>query len=128
MAEKVVDIALSQAPYPEIRVEKLRDTAAIEELPEKTWVRIALHDYAHIKLLWKGEGNGGDVYVQGSWDGWRRSHKLKRGEYSVTLKLPTGLHEYKFRIGNNWFHDNSKTTVANCFNTLNNVINVTMTT
>ncbi|XP_078665854.1 uncharacterized protein LOC144908192 [Branchiostoma floridae x Branchiostoma belcheri] len=114
----------TRSPLPEIREEESEDEAATGKSSGQRRVKITLHDCSHIKLLWHGE-TGGDVFLQGSWDGWTQSHKLKKGDYSVTLKLPVGLHEYKFRIGNSWFHDKAKTTVLNCWNTPNNVINVT---
>ncbi|XP_078584694.1 uncharacterized protein LOC144866874 [Branchiostoma floridae x Branchiostoma japonicum] len=79
-----------------------------------------------VKLTWKGESRG-DLFVQGSWDGWRQCYKLKKSEgevQSVTLTLPVGLHEYKFRTGNNWFHDETKPTMLNAFRTLNNILQV----
>ncbi|KAI8502214.1 hypothetical protein Bbelb_198020 [Branchiostoma belcheri] len=113
----------SRSPLPEIREEESEDEADIGKSSGQRRVKITFHDCSDIKLLWQGEA-GGDVFLQGSWDGWTQSHKLKKGDYSVTLKLPVGLHEYKFRIGNSWFHDKAKTSVLNCWNTPNNVINV----
>ncbi|XP_019636992.1 PREDICTED: uncharacterized protein LOC109479469 [Branchiostoma belcheri] len=122
--DEMLDTTEIRSPLPEIREEESEDEADIGKSSGRRRVKITLHDCSHIKLLWQGEA-GGDVFLQGSWDGWTQSHKLTKGDYSVTLKLPVGLHEYKFRIGNSWFHDKAKTTVLNCWNTPNNVINVT---
>ncbi|CAH1247574.1 Hypp7948 [Branchiostoma lanceolatum] len=108
IAQKVADTADTQTTQPESSVEKPRRRVSIETRPMKRRVTITLNDYSHIKLLWQGESNGSDVFVCGSWDGWSRSYKLNRGEYSVTLSLPVGMHEYKFQIGNSWFHDKTK--------------------
>ncbi|XP_078665857.1 uncharacterized protein LOC144908194 [Branchiostoma floridae x Branchiostoma belcheri] len=79
-----------------------------------------------VRLVWCGDISG-EVGVMGSWDGWSKVWKLNRsgnGEYSVALKIPCGQHEYKFRVNNTWFHDETKPTVFNSFGTLNNLVNV----
>ncbi|CAH1247575.1 PRKAB2 [Branchiostoma lanceolatum] len=48
----------------------------------------------------------------------------EEGEHDVTIVLPVGSHEYKYRIGNSWFHDHTKPTMLNAFGTLNNILKI----
>ncbi len=52
---------------------------------------------------------GKNIFVAGSFNGWQPNKtRLKgndTGEYSVTLKLPAGRHEYKFVVEDRWCVD-----------------------
>ncbi|XP_035659319.1 uncharacterized protein LOC118404356 [Branchiostoma floridae] len=137
VVDNLQDTATGEAPSSENTV-KIADIKMVEQMEDMTATEASstleerVKDVApavggtEVKLVWKGESRG-VLYVQGSWDGWRQAHKLTKSEgevQSVTLTLPVGLHEYKFRTGNNWFHDETKPTMLNAFRTLNNILQV----
>ncbi|XP_078584693.1 uncharacterized protein LOC144866873 [Branchiostoma floridae x Branchiostoma japonicum] len=97
-----------------------------EILMEDTTEKIPLFEYTQFTLICEEETSG-DVVVQGSWDGWKEAFKLNKsedGSYSESVMLPYGLHEYKYRVGNTWIHDEAKAAVRNAFGTINNVLRV----
>lgn len=71
-----------------------------------------------------------EVFVAGSFNNWEpRQHALKdtrnTGKYSITLRLPKGLYEYKFIVNGNWQVDpECQNWVRNSLGTLNSIINV----
>ena len=71
-----------------------------------------------------------EVFVAGSFNNWApREHALKdtrnTGKYSITLRLPKGLYEYKFIVNGNWQVDpECQNWVRNSLGTLNSIINV----
>ncbi len=52
---------------------------------------------------------GNKIFVAGTFNEWQPNKtRLKgngTGEYSVSLKLPAGRHEYKFLVGDSWCAD-----------------------
>ena len=55
------------------------------------------------KFEW--EGSGKIVYVTGSFCDWKKFYimtKNTKGIFSLTLSLPRGFHQYKFKVDNNW--------------------------
>ena len=51
------------------------------------------------------EGSGKIVYVTGSFCDWKKFYimtKDTKGIFSLTLSLPRGFHQYKFKVDNNW--------------------------
>ena len=73
---------------------------------------------------------GSDVYISGSFNHWNGvAKKLKDsngdGEYSLSLLLPPGRHEYKLVINGEWHVDpGCPDWVVNEYGTLNSVIHV----
>lgn len=71
-----------------------------------------------------------EVFVAGSFNGWnprRKPMKALDGDnrYRATLMLPSGRHEYKFVIGDEWCIDENNTEwVPNDHGTLNSVLSV----
>ena len=73
---------------------------------------------------------GSEVFLNGSFNKWNgEAKKLKDttgdGDYSITIFLPPGRHEYKFIINGEWQVDpDCPDWVVNKYGTLNSVINV----
>ena len=73
---------------------------------------------------------GSEVYISGSFNNWNgEAKKLKDlegdGEYSISLLLPPGKHEYKFVINGEWHVDpECEDWVVNEHGTLNNIVYV----
>jgi Glycogen recognition site of AMP-activated protein kinase len=74
--------------------------------------------------------DGEDVpYLMGSWDGWQRpgiSMVRQPGEtptWKVEVELPPGEHQFRYRIGDDWFNDPSADrTVENGMGGKNSVV------
>ena len=73
---------------------------------------------------------GSDVYISGTFNSWNgEAKKLKdstgNGDYSISLLIPPGKHEYKFVINGEWHVDpECKDWTINEHGTLNSVIRV----
>ena len=55
------------------------------------------------KFEWDEGGNV--IYLTGSFCDWDKFYLMKKdeeGKYSVTLSLPRGFHQYKFKVDDNW--------------------------
>ena len=58
-----------------------------------------------IETKFEWEGSGKIVYVTGSFCDWKKFYimtKNAKGIFSLTLSLPRGFHQYKFKVDNNW--------------------------
>jgi len=86
-------------------------------------------DKKRVKFQIKAE-EGNEVYVAGSFNDWNpRKDKLEHddinGNYSATLSLPKGKHEYKFVVNGTWSLDlECPDWVPNGLGSLNSVITV----
>ena len=71
-----------------------------------------------------------EVCLSGSFNNWDHEAKKQKdttgdGDYSITIFLPPGRHEYKFVINGEWQVDpECPDWVVNKYGTLNNVIDV----
>lgn len=79
--------------------------------------------------------SGIEIFVAGSFNNWELQDKKKtkvlkedkdqKGQYSVTLMLPEGEHEYKFFYNGAWHLDpNAERNMQNVFGTFNSVVKV----
>ena len=60
-----------------------------------------------IKTLFEWDGDGELVYLTGSFCDWKKFYKMTKNEngiFSVTLSLPRGFHQYKFKVDENWVY------------------------
>ena len=58
-----------------------------------------------VETNFEWEGSGKLVYVTGSFCDWKKFYIMTRndkGIYSLTLSLPRGFHQYKFKVDENW--------------------------
>ena len=58
-----------------------------------------------IETKFEYEGSGKLVYVTGSFCDWKKFYimtKNNEGIFSLTLTLPRGFHQYKFKVDDNW--------------------------
>jgi len=74
-------------------------------------------------------GEASSVVLVGDFNSWDQNKnemkKSKDGAYHKILMLPPGKYEYKFLVDGQWKNDPlNKNTTKNCFETLNNVIEV----
>ena len=72
-----------------------------EEIKEKEEVEKI--DEIETKFEWDEGGNS--VYLTGSFCNWNQFFLMKKneeGKYTISLFLPRGFHQYKFKVDNNW--------------------------
>ena len=63
-----------------------------------------------IKTLFEWEGGGENVFVTGSFCEWKKFYKMYKNEegiFTLTLSLPRGFHQYKFKVDDNWEYSKS---------------------
>ena len=80
---------VNQEEKNKINNENLNEKKALEEI--------------ETKFEW--EGSGKIVYVTGSFCDWKKFYimtKNTKGIFSLTLSLPRGFHQYKFKVDNDW--------------------------
>lgn len=69
-----------------------------------------------VVLKWaKATTSTKQVYVSGSWDGWKKRIPLVRShdDFTVILNLPEGDHQYKYNVDGNWCLDQTSPKVDN---------------
>lgn len=81
-----------------------------------------------IVLTFSGQP-GQEVFVAGTFNGWdtqsKRMRETRAGEFSITMMLPIGEHEYKFFSDGVWYEDPQGTQFReNRFGSRNTVIEV----
>jgi hypothetical protein len=63
-----------------------------------------------VKTLFEWEGGGENVFITGSFCEWKEFYKMNKngeGMFSLTLSLPRGFHQYKFKVDDNWEYSKS---------------------
>ncbi|KAG9397649.1 hypothetical protein J8273_0779 [Carpediemonas membranifera] len=82
-------------------------------------------DKGHIvNIDWKHGGHS--VYITGSFNRWRERIPMKHkdGVWSVGIRLPIGLHQYKYVVDNEWKYDHTKPTRSDPIGNVNNIIEI----
>jgi len=93
-----------------------------EEVVNPKFQGVKKHVPAVVK--WKGDGN--EVYISGSYDGWQNKLRLTKSHdnFVVIVELPEGEHEYKFMVDGVWKIDPKEPTKINDQGVVNNVLEV----
>jgi len=76
-------------------------------------------------FIWQYGGN--DVYLIGSFCNWQTRIKMERhgNEFNYVLKLPKGMHYFKFIVDNEWRFAPDKPTMTDSTGNINNYIDTT---
>ena len=80
-----------------------------------------------IPTTFQWDNGGNSVYLTGSFCKWNQFFLMKKispGSFILTLNLPRGKHEYKFKVDNQWKFDQKCETCNNNGN-INNVLDTT---
>ena len=80
-----------------------------------------------IPTTFQWDNGGNSVYLTGSFCKWNQFFLMKKvspGSFILTLNLPRGIHEYKFKVDNQWKF-NEKYQTCNNNGNINNVLDTT---
>ena len=83
--------------------------------------------YILIPTTFEWDGGGKSIYVTGSFCKWEQFFLMKRkndNNYILTLNLPRGYHQYKFKIDGEWKYNNKYPT-CNDGGNINNYLDTT---
>lgn len=59
-----------------------------------------------LPTVFKWEGGGKQVYISGTFTGWKTLPMVKsHGDFVTIIDLPEGEHQYKFFVDGEWRHD-----------------------
>ena len=78
-----------------------------ENIHEKEKEKEKENKLEEIKTVFEWDGGGELVYLTGSFCDWQKFYKMTKndkGIFTVTLSLPRGFHQYKFKVDDNWFY------------------------
>lgn len=80
-----------------------------------------------IPTMFEWNNGGNNVYLTGSFCKWNQFFLMKKispDSFILTLNLPRGNHEYKFKVDNQWKYNEKYPTCNNCGN-INNYLDTT---
>jgi len=83
-----------------------------------------LNDKA-LPTVFRWEGGGADVYISGTFSGWKTLPMVKsHGDFVTIIDLPEGEHQYKFYVDGEWKHDPGLKIIDNGMGSKNNLVSV----
>lgn len=90
--------------------------------------KIELNEKIPYKFEWKEGGN--EVKISGSFlDDWKKKEELKKnlttGVYEITIKIPKGIHQFKFIVDDKWLCSKNYNIIYDEMNNANNIIDLT---
>ncbi|XP_066598387.1 5'-AMP-activated protein kinase subunit beta-2 [Prorops nasuta] len=78
-----------------------------------------------LPTVFKWEGGGKNVYISGTFTGWKTLPMVKsHGDFVTIIDLPEGEHQYKFFVDGEWRHDPGLKIVDNGMGSKNNLVSV----
>ena len=80
-----------------------------------------------IPTTFEWDNGGNNVYITGSFCNWKQFFLMKKnseGKFLLTLDLPKGNHQYKFKVDNQWKF-NDKFPICNNSGNINNYLDTT---
>ena len=79
-----------------------------------------------LPTVFKWERGGKQVFLSGSYDGWKTKTPLSRnhGDFYTIKELPVGTHQYKFFVDGQWQCDPTEPRVPNDVGSENNTVTV----
>ncbi|TGZ63532.1 hypothetical protein CRM22_006869 [Opisthorchis felineus] len=82
----------------------------------------------NVPTVFKWEGGGKDVYISGTFNGWKSKIPMVRSSskhnFYTIVDLPLGEHQYKFIVDGQWKLDQNQPVMASATGIQNNVIQV----
>ena len=101
------------------------DTRRNSQMKEENSITSEKSDKIPTTFEWDNGGN--NVYVTGSFCNWKLFFLMKKnsqGTFLLTLNLPKGNHQYKFKVDNQWKF-NDKFPICNNSGNINNYLDTT---
>ena len=98
------------------------DTKRNSQIQEEKTITSEKSDKMPTTFEWDNGGN--NVYVTGSFCNWKQFFLMKKnsqGTFLLTLNLPKGNHQYKFKVDNEWKY-NDKFPICNNSGNINNYL------
>ncbi|RLU22822.1 hypothetical protein DMN91_005100 [Ooceraea biroi] len=78
-----------------------------------------------LPTVFKWEGGGKQVFISGTFTGWKTLPMVKsHGDFVTIIDLPEGEHQYKFFVDGEWRHDPGLKIVDNGMGSKNNLVSV----
>ncbi|XP_076239979.1 5'-AMP-activated protein kinase subunit beta-2-like [Calliopsis andreniformis] len=78
-----------------------------------------------LPTVFKWEGGGKQVYISGTFTGWKTLPMVKsHGDFVTIIDLPEGEYQYKFFVDGEWRHDPDIKIVDNGMGSKNNLVSV----
>ena len=78
-----------------------------------------------LPTVFKWEGGGKQVYISGTFTGWKTLPMVKsHGDFVTIIDLPEGEHQYKFFVDGEWRHDPDIKIIDNGMGSKNNLVSV----
>jgi len=84
-------------------------------------------EIVRIPVTFEWDNGGNNVYVTGSFCNWKQFFLMKKdenGKFNLSLNLPKGNYQYKFKVDNEWKY-NEKYPICNETGFINNYIDTT---
>ncbi|KAF2905151.1 hypothetical protein ILUMI_01026 [Ignelater luminosus] len=78
-----------------------------------------------LPTVFRWEGGGSEVYISGTFSGWKTIPMVKsHGDFVTIIDLPEGEHQYKFFVDGEWKHDPGLKIIDNGMGSKNNLVSV----
>lgn len=78
-----------------------------------------------LPTVFRWEGGGSQVYISGTFSGWKTIPMVKsHGDFVTIIDLPEGEHQYKFYVDGEWRHDPGLKIIDNGMGSKNNLVSV----
>eukprot|EP00118_Oscarella_pearsei_P025890 m.308976 g.308976 ORF g.308976 m.308976 type:complete len:243 (+) comp45220_c0_seq1:82-810(+) len=77
-------------------------------------------------IVFRWSGKASEVSVTGTFNNWKTLTPLQRyrDDFLVTIDVPQGIHQYKFKVDGKWRHDPNEARVANESEGFDNIMQV----
>ncbi|XP_043482701.1 5'-AMP-activated protein kinase subunit beta-2 [Leptopilina heterotoma] len=105
----------------------LQDSSNYKQRPRSNTVSegTKVADSKVLPTVFKWEGGGKQVFISGTFTGWKTLPMVKsHGDFVTIIDLPEGEHQYKFYVDGEWRHDPGLKLVDNCMGSKNNLVSV----
>ena len=102
------------------------DTEKTEEIKEES--NITSEKINKIPTTFEWDYGGNNVYVSGSFCNWNQFFLMKKnekGSFFLTIELPKGYHQYKFKVDDEWKYNQKFPTTYDNSGNINNYLNTT---
>lgn len=125
--QKLVFQSSHEEEEPYFTKKDLQDSGNYAQRPRSNTVSegTKVADSKVLPTVFKWEGGGKQVYISGTFTGWKTLPMVKsHGDFVTIIDLPEGEHQYKFCVDGEWRHDPGLNLVDNGMGSKNNLVSV----
>ena len=127
--ESSIDDSFKVNKVQKIKETNLKNILYHKETNQTNNLKNAEYNHKRYSVIFEWDGEGQCAYLTGSFCDWEKFFEMKKSlsennKFFLTLFLPKGIYQYKFKIDNKWKYNSNFPTCQDDNGNINNILDL----